>query len=126
MYVMVYGTLMKGFVSNSLLESSSYIGKARTKGCLYHLSDGYPAMVHGHGWVYGEVYDVDGETLEALDAYEDYFGEYEDNLYNRTKVEAILEDHTKVKVDIYIYANEENAKEMGIPVHHGCWMYITN
>ncbi|QAR33319.1 gamma-glutamylcyclotransferase [Geovibrio thiophilus] len=75
MKIFVYGTLMKGFaghieyLSGKEPEATGYI-QAR----MYYLPVGYPVIILKQGYrVYGEIYDVNEETMEAIRIYEDIF-----------------------------------------------------
>jgi gamma-glutamylcyclotransferase (GGCT)/AIG2-like uncharacterized protein YtfP len=70
--VFVYGTLRQGEGNHRLLLSARFVGEASTAAgfALYDLG-AFPGLVHeGAGTVAGEVYDVDAETLAALDRLE--------------------------------------------------------
>ncbi|MCA9605570.1 MAG: gamma-glutamylcyclotransferase [Myxococcales bacterium] len=70
--VFVYGTLRAGEANHALLRGLEPIAETRTEGRfrLAHLG-AFPAMVIGGGTrVTGEVYEVDGGTLERLDRLE--------------------------------------------------------
>ena len=82
-FVFVYGTLRYGESNSALLEGSPCLGEWRT-GPAYRMFDlgGYPAVVPGGDQaILGEVYGVDAETLEALDALEGY-----PDFYGRTPI----------------------------------------
>ena len=79
----VYGTLMKNRGNNDLLGDSEYLGKYHTdpRWGLVDLG-AFPAMVPSNKSVKGEVYLVDDDILEAVDALEGVdFG-----LYKRHRV----------------------------------------
>ena len=69
----VYGTLRRGGVNAMplLYPDSAFVGNASVRGRLYDMG-GYPAIVFDDdaGPVAGEVYTIDGETLQALDEFE--------------------------------------------------------
>lgn len=70
-HVFVYGTLRTG-QSNwewALKDRAKFIGFAKTKGRLYRLG-GFPGLRFGEGYVYGEVFEVDEDTLKDLDRLE--------------------------------------------------------
>ena len=67
--IFVYGTLMDGQVNHYLLKDMPHRA-AYAEGLVLHDLGSYPAAVKGEGTVYGEVYEVDSETLERLDALE--------------------------------------------------------
>ena len=70
--VFVYGTLLSGEANHRLLADAELVGVARTKPDFDLVSLGaFPAMVPGGGTaIAGEVYQVDPDTLEALDRLE--------------------------------------------------------
>lgn len=84
MKVFVYGSLLKGLGNHPLLERSRLVqAEARTPPA-YTLHDlgGFPAMVAGGSTsVVGEVYEVDGATLERLDRLEGH-----PRFYMRTRI----------------------------------------
>lgn len=70
--VFVYGTLLSGEPNHRLLADAELVGAARTEPEFDLVSLGaFPAMVPGGGTaIAGEVYEVDPDTLEALDRLE--------------------------------------------------------
>ena len=72
MKVFVYGSLLSGFGNHRLLEGSRLIGHAKTPpGYRMHSLGGFPGVVPtGNAVVHGEVYEVDAQTLAALDRLE--------------------------------------------------------
>ena len=70
--VFVYGTLLSGEPNHRLLADAELVGAARTEPEFELVSLGaFPAMVPGGGTaVAGEVYEVDPDTLDALDRLE--------------------------------------------------------
>ena len=86
MELFVYGTLMSGFSRSRKLLHSRFIGVAYTKGLLYDLG-GFPGLVKGEGRVFGELYDVNEQTLEVLDMIEGYEpSDLKNSLYVRKRV----------------------------------------
>lgn len=92
----VYGTLMQGFFNydKALAGNLHSSVPARVKGNLYHLEkDGYPALVPGDGWVFGELIELKSfkDTIVLLDQIENYRIGNETNEYERlmTSVEVI-------------------------------------
>lgn len=70
--VFVYGTLRRGECNHEVLRGARFVGAARTEP-RYRLVDlgAFPAMLAGGTTaVAGEVYEVDGATLAALDRLE--------------------------------------------------------
>jgi gamma-glutamylcyclotransferase (GGCT)/AIG2-like uncharacterized protein YtfP len=85
--VFVYGTLKKGEGNHHLLENSECLGEGYVKGMLCNIH-GLPALVEGNNDVPGELYSVDGDTLERLDRLEGYSTAVplDDCLYDRREV----------------------------------------
>jgi len=122
--VFVYGTLLQGFRNyKRYLEGRiNRITPARTYGLLYHLPQGYPALLRGDGTADGEVVEpVDAKLLKALDRLEGYSQWRNNNLYVRELRNILTEDGEEVPCWIYVYTNERYAKEKGILVPDGNW-----
>lgn len=85
----VYGTLMAGGVAAGMVEPCERRA-ATVRGALYHLPDGYPALVlGGEDDVHGELLSgVDLRRLDVLDAYEGV----EQGLFQRVEVEVSAVD----------------------------------
>ncbi len=82
--IFVYGTLRAGEVNHGLLKGCRFLGCCRTAP-LFTMFDmgGYPAVVAGGTTsITGEVYRIDGKTLERLDTLEEY-----PHLYDRVRME---------------------------------------
>jgi gamma-glutamylcyclotransferase (GGCT)/AIG2-like uncharacterized protein YtfP len=78
MRLFVYGSLLSGERHSARMAGSRLVGQARTA-AWYTLVDfgEYPALLEGGTTsVSGEVYEVDAETLAALDAFEGHPDEY--------------------------------------------------
>lgn len=75
----VYGTLMRGERNHHMLGESPFLGEHRTaNGFALRDLGGFPAMVRdGGGYVAGEVYLVDPETIRDIDALEGHPDWYE-------------------------------------------------
>jgi gamma-glutamylcyclotransferase (GGCT)/AIG2-like uncharacterized protein YtfP len=70
----VYGTLMRGESAHELLgPTARFVAEAQTEPRFTLLDMGeYPALAEGGTTaVRGELYEIDGELLAALDRYED-------------------------------------------------------
>ena len=122
--VFVYGTLMKGFCNyKRYLEGRvSRITSGRTHGLLYHLPEGYPALLEGNETIEGEIMEpVDEDLLKTLDWLEDYAESRSNNLYVREVRNILTESGEELPCWIYIYADEKYAKENGILVPNGNW-----
>ncbi|MDC3283380.1 gamma-glutamylcyclotransferase [Planctomycetota bacterium] len=111
--IFVYGTLLKGLERNTALASSKYLGPALIKARLFDLGS-YPGIAEGDEDVVGEIYDVDEETLNNLDAIEGYRESApESSLYLRKPIAARkLADGTSTDVETYFYScpNEKTIK----------------
>ncbi|KPU42409.1 gamma-L-glutamyl-butirosin B gamma-glutamyl cyclotransferase [Oxobacter pfennigii] len=112
-----------GFLKHNFFEDSiASIRKAKTRGDLYHLPEGYPALIKGTGEVFGELIEFSSkEILKSIDCLEDYFGPGLNNLYERVETVAELIGGEKTGCFIYIYCNEDYAIKNGILVPKGDW-----
>lgn len=116
----VYGTLRKHESNYFLMNGNKLIAEqAWVYGELYDTGLGYPSMkVQGlESKVYGELYEINSESISALDELEDYIPGRKENLYNR-----ILQDiHTDTGVvQAFVYVS--NKDELLIaPILHGDW-----
>lgn len=128
-----YGSLMKGFHNHDKGVSGRIVATypAKVQGTLYHLSKrGYPALMPGDGFVYGECMEVTDveETLAICDAIEDYHGVGANNEYNRlvTVVER-LDTNELVPAYVYWYAQGDQLDANGaVPIPDGNWRtYMT-
>jgi len=122
--VFVYGTLMRGFRNyERFLEGRiSRVVPGRTYGELYHLPEGYPALLKGNGSVEGEIMEpVDEALLRNLDRLEGYTEGRAKNLYIRFIDNIMTETGEEVPCWVYFYENERYAREKGTPVPDGNW-----
>ncbi|MEG0013616.1 MAG: gamma-glutamylcyclotransferase family protein [Cellulosilyticaceae bacterium] len=122
--IFVYGSLMSSFWNHDkvLKNRVKHLVKGQIKGKLYHLPEGYPAVVEGEESVYGEVCTIaQDKIIKSLDLLEGYLGEGQDNLYERQKRKVILENGQEEECWAYIYVNKEYAKTKGIGIVHGDW-----
>lgn len=122
--VFVYGTLMKNFWNyKRLLEGRvKHIIPGKTCGLLYHLNEGYPAMLPGDEIVRGEIIGpIDEGLLASLDRLEGYSKGRKDNLYHRDVRKVYTDDGKEMLCWVYIYADEEYARTNGILVPDGDW-----
>jgi gamma-glutamylcyclotransferase (GGCT)/AIG2-like uncharacterized protein YtfP len=115
-YLFVYGTLKRGGSRHWILQDFPFLGRAKAKGfALYDLGP-YPAMVCGDGVVYGEVYEVPEEAIQALDWVEGV-----PVLYRRELIEVVFEDGLSLKACAYIY----NGSVKGFPrIEDGEWKVL--
>ena len=104
----VYGSLLRGERNHSLLAGARFLRETATSTgfALVDLGD-YPGMVKAaRGAVAGELYEVDGETLRALDELEGH-----PRLYWRTEI--VLVDRTPAQA--YLLPPERARGRAGIP-----------
>ncbi len=89
MRLFVYGSLLSGEGNHGRLGASRLIGEARTEPRYTLVSLGaFPALLGGGTTsVAGEVYDVDADTLVALDAFEGH-----PRFYRRERVVLLGDD----------------------------------
>jgi gamma-glutamylcyclotransferase (GGCT)/AIG2-like uncharacterized protein YtfP len=104
MILFVYGTLMKNYELNFLLEKSKFIGKALT--CdKYVLSSSnvipYLCDKKEMHQVYGEVYDVSDECVVEIDGYES-----EGSWYFRKPLSVFILDDNNVIMKAQAYFND--------------------
>lgn len=84
--IFVYGTLLKKMGLSSYLMESLFLGHGIAAGVLYDLG-GYPGLVEGTGAVYGELYEINENTLKLLDQIEGYSPENSSHsLYIRKEI----------------------------------------
>lgn len=98
-YVLVYGTLKKGFNNHRVLGNSEFVADTYVKGSLY-TNGGFPQYLEeGNDTIKCELYLVkDADTLKALDRLEG-----EGRMYIRKPVMYITTDHKEGKADIYVW-----------------------
>jgi len=132
MYVFVFGTLMKGYGNHRVMEQAQgkYVGRAVMYGKdMYYAytKGGFPAIIHGKGKVYGEVYKLPDSEIEFVD----WFGqkikvhpisildnlegynpsrEPSHNMYLRKKSKVLLENGTYLWVSYYYWNREVSSK----------------
>ncbi len=102
MYVLVYGTLMRGHANHYILQNSRYVGEGVLNDYgLYNVIPRYPGIVYKPGArVKGEVYDIDASTLSRLDHLEG-----EGFLYKRQSV-VINCNGKKVEAFTYVWLRD--------------------
>lgn len=109
--VFVYGTLKKGIHNHRLLVSSDFIGNAYTLDTFKMFHVGFPVIKFSDHpdakSVYGEVYDVDDETLKRLDSLES-----EGSMYDRKQINVVIDDAgpfsgDTVDTNVHIYVGND-------------------
>ncbi|WP_221773484.1 gamma-glutamylcyclotransferase family protein [Ruficoccus amylovorans] len=125
--VFVYGTLKPGgFYWPRYAEGKVTAHQpARTRGLLYHLPAGYPALTEGEGWARGTLLTLKDEAaLAGFDELEGYrIGRPpEQNDYQRRKVEC-EDEHGNSLGPVWAYLMlPEKVREMGgIRIHADTW-----
>ncbi len=114
--IFVYGTLLKDFWNyKRYLEGRiKEIKPGKTYGLLYHLPEGYPALLPGNGTVEGEIMGpVDANLLKSLDRLEGYSEWRSNNLYVRDKKKVFTQDGEELICWMYIYTDEDMQNKMG-------------
>jgi len=101
----VYGTLMPGHSNYRLIEPHVQNAQLATiEGVLVDLG-AFPALVPGDGVVRGILLEVRSVALHIADRIEGYQANRTNNLYLRKKVEASVEDGSRVVVWAYEFAD---------------------
>ncbi|MGL4797788.1 MAG: gamma-glutamylcyclotransferase family protein [Cellulosilyticaceae bacterium] len=124
--IFVYGSLRTQFWNHDkvLKNRVRKVEEATIKGELFHLPEGYPAVVEGKETIYGELLTVSQEKiLKSIDFLEGYFGEGEDNLYVRKKIKVATEAGEE-EGWTYMYVNASYAKKKGRKVAKGDWAHF--
>ena len=98
--IFVYGTLRRGQGNHHLLNTSKFIGVAKTKNEYALYASGVPFLsrTSAVSQVVGEVYSVDQVTLMRLDQLEGH-----PDFYKREIVEVVMQDGTELKAWVYFH-----------------------
>ena len=115
MRLFVYGTLRKGRYNYDiyLKDNSKFLQNAYIKGTLYSLKGKvYPAIVEGDSMVLGEIFEVDQETFNRMDAMEGYVPGRFDNEYDKIETD-ILDENGQVidRLPVYWYNIKPEAQK---------------
>ena len=114
--IFVYGTLMKGERANRLVTNGRYGGDFFLSGFSAYDNGSYPQITQDHkGFVYGEVWFVNDEMVEALDCYEN-----EGVLYNRQSV-IVKSIHSDLIAEAYVYNGTPEGERV-----EGRWNNLSN
>lgn len=110
MRAFVYGTLKKGHGNHRLLERSEFVGNGEIKGfSLYDLGP-FPAVIDSKDAcevVVGELYEIDEQTLVAMDRLEG-----EGFLYKRRQVNVSVCEN-ELDAFVYVFLRDlRNAKKI--------------
>lgn len=125
----VYGSLMEGFFNydKSLVGQLKSRAPAKTRGILYHQTEkGYPALIDGDGWVYGEIIELSdfSERIGPLDEIENYTSPgAPGNEYERVILPVLRGDGTAELCYCYRYARADlgSAGNPAVRVKSGDW-----
>jgi gamma-glutamylcyclotransferase (GGCT)/AIG2-like uncharacterized protein YtfP len=88
-------------------------------------------VTQGEGTVYGELMEFNdpAKALKAMDELEDYFGEGQDNLYDRVITTAWLPDGSATKCFVYVFPESRKVwlESEAVKVDGGDWVrYMAN
>lgn len=127
--IFVYGSLLENFFNYNKYLKGKVLKRsyARTKGKLFHQIDkGYPAMIEGDDFVYGELLEIDDwdNTVIELDKLENFYGEDNvNNEYNRVLLQIEqLEDSSVISSFVYMYnCKDKQALEKEKYIPYGNW-----
>jgi len=114
MNLFVYGTLKKGGKNHFFLKESRFIRYAILEGySLYDINHGFPLMFEDpEGKVYGEIYEIDSDTLSSIDALEG-----EGRFYERV-------NDSKLDYSFYVTLDKDKFNENYYKLHkikNGFW-----
>ncbi len=131
--IFVYGTLRKGIYNHDiyLRDHGVYCGDGYIRGSLFTITGKkYPAFLNaGQDLIFGEIYDVDDETLHNINELESYYGQnHVENEYNQIFLDVY--DVNGQKIDqAYVYEfnmdKPENVDALGEDIlEHDYVQYI--
>ncbi len=113
--VFVYGTLMKGFGNNQIIQRHSglKIADGTIYGTMYNLGYFPGVKLGGAGLVHGEIWKVNASCMQSLDALEG-----EGHLYKRKKVSVTDSEATIEDVWVYEIMSRQRLQQL---VPSGNW-----
>ncbi|MDJ0725329.1 MAG: gamma-glutamylcyclotransferase [Prochloraceae cyanobacterium] len=123
----VYGTLKPGEINYKLYCQGLVVEEklALTKGLLFDLSLGYPAMMEGEGWIKGYLLTFKEKSiLDTLDRLEDYQEKRSpsENEYYRKLIAIYNPELIEIGQAWGYFMNSEKIKQFqGIRLFSGCW-----
>ena len=87
-FVFVYGTLKKGYSNHHFLLDASFIGQGRTQNKYTMYADSIPYVCEQPqtSYIYGELYLVNDDILQALDQLEEH-----PFFYERKEISVLVE-----------------------------------
>ena len=125
--VFVYGTLKPGeaYYKPYCEPYVVTVVPALTRGCLFHLPEGYPAMTLGDGWVTGALLQLrDDQAIAHMDELEDYDPALSqaDNLYIRQLRPVFSMERQPLGLAWLYWMRPERVRQSGgIPIPAGVW-----
>jgi len=127
----VYGSLLSDFFNYKKVLEGRVLTctPAKVQGTLFHQIDkGYPALVEGKDWVYGELLELENfsQLLPQIDELENYIGLGLDNEYNRVQSQVFVCDQGKwlpQQAYVYWYGQQDLGKpgNPAVQVPGGDW-----
>lgn len=104
--VFVYGTLMSNRWNHCYLNGQKLLGDAKLKGFEMYNVASFPGIVrNGKGYVLGELYEVDHDSLKTLDRLEG-----EGTMYKRT-LEKVLIEGREEEAYVYVWLGSLQGRE---------------
>ena len=101
--IFVYGTLLPGLCRHDAMQGARSLGSGTITGLLYDLGP-YPAVVHGAGKVWGEVFEVDATVLAALDKIEAFYPDAPADKSEYIREEVVVQmDDAEVTLSAWFY-----------------------
>ncbi|MCB1777320.1 MAG: gamma-glutamylcyclotransferase [Candidatus Competibacteraceae bacterium] len=109
--IFVYGTLLKGMARSNVLNACHYLGPGLIGARLYDLGQ-YPGIKDGDGFVVGEAYEINQQTLNRLDEIEGYHPKHHrESLFIRKTYEVCLMNGEQVDCYVYSYNDRVNPRD---------------
>lgn len=123
--IFVYGSLRQGFwnYDKVLKHRIKNIELGSIKGfSLYHLPEGYPAIIKGEDIIHGEICTLsNAKHLKSIDLLEGYAGDASTDLYTRIKQPVLLSTGEEELCWVYVYTNPQYVQNKGKYIPHGDW-----
>lgn len=104
--IAVYGTLKKGYGNNRLLINQRFVGKGKTTDRYPLIINGLPYLMEQKGKghkVEVEVYKVDDDTFDSIDALEGH-----PNFYERVETSITMKNGKRITAWIYFNRSQKN------------------
>jgi pyruvate carboxylase len=105
----VYGTLRRGIDNEfaaMLARSARFVSSGKVQGEIYLVAH-YPGLIlGGRDWIVGDVFELDGETLRALDEYEG-----SEQFFRRVEAPVLLDSGEWIQAYVYIYTGDTSGRE---------------